>query len=51
MIKFSGTNERGVPVVGLAESVQLTRATGDSVRAQVWDNRGGKIILRTLPLL
>jgi hypothetical protein len=34
----------------LAEPVQLARANGESIRAQVWDNRGGKIVLRTLPV-
>lgn len=38
------------PYLDLAESVWLERATGESVRAQVWDNRRGKLILRTLPL-
>lgn len=34
----------------LAETVQIQRSNGENVRAQVWDNRGGKIILRTLPV-
>lgn len=38
------------PYLELAERVALTRANQDSVVAQVWDNRGGKIILRTLPV-
>lgn len=38
------------PYLELAERVQLQRATGGSVVAQVWDNRAGKIILRTLPV-
>jgi hypothetical protein len=38
------------PYFELAEHVTLERATGESVRAQVWDNRKGKLILRTLPV-
>lgn len=38
------------PYLELAEAVQLQRASGESVRAQVWDNRKGKLILRTLPI-
>jgi len=39
-----------LPYFELAESVQLARASGESVKAQVWDNRKGKLILRTLPV-
>lgn len=38
------------PYLELAEHVQLARATGESVKAMIWDNRNGKIILRTLPV-
>ena len=34
----------------LADRVQLRRASGEQVAAQVWDNRNGSIILRTLPI-
>lgn len=39
-----------VPYLELAEHVTLTNSTNVSVQAQVWDNRGGKIIIRTLPV-
>ena len=38
------------PYLELSEQVELQRQSGESVRAQVWDNRKGKIILRTLPI-
>lgn len=38
------------PYLELASTVDLTRANGESVKAQVWDNRRGKLILRTLPV-
>lgn len=38
------------PYLELAERVELQRSTGESIKAQVWDNRNGKIILRTLPI-
>src|ERR1700734_2535600 len=37
------------PYFELAEHVQIQRDSGESIRAQVWDNRNGKLILRTLP--
>jgi hypothetical protein len=38
------------PYLELAEPVELRRLNGSACRAQVWDNRKGKIILRTLPV-
>ena len=35
----------------LAERVMLRSAAGVEVPAQIWDNRNGKIILRTLPVV
>lgn len=37
------------PYLEFGETVTLSDGTTD-VRAQVWDNRDGKIILRTLPI-
>jgi hypothetical protein len=39
-----------LPYLELAEHVQLQRDNGEEVPAQVWDNRRGNIILRTLPV-
>lgn len=39
------------PYLELAETVTLSKGDGgEGVKAQVWDNRNGKIILRTLPV-
>jgi hypothetical protein len=38
------------PWLELASRVKLERSNGESVVAQVWDNRRGKLILRTLPV-
>lgn len=38
------------PYLELAEHVQMQRKNGESVAAQIWDNRGGKIVFRTLPI-
>lgn len=38
------------PYLEMAERVDLQSSTGESVKAQVWDNRKGKLILRTLPV-
>lgn len=38
------------PFFELAERVKLECADGQSISAQVWDNRNGKLILRTLPV-
>jgi hypothetical protein len=37
------------PYLEFAEAVSLV-IDGQAIRAQVWDNRGGTVILRTLPL-
>ena len=37
------------PYLELAEQVQLSNGSDPGVKAQVWDNRNGKLILRTLP--
>lgn len=36
--------------LSLAERVNLSDGSGNGVSSQVWDNRGGKLILRTLPV-
>jgi len=41
---------RPLPYLELAQSVELSDGKGKSTLAQIWDNRGGKIILRTLPV-
>lgn len=38
------------PYLEFAEHVSITNERDVTVRAQVWDNRKGKIILRTLPV-
>lgn len=38
------------PYLELAERVELSDGTNPVVAAQVWDNRHGKIVLRTLPI-
>ena len=38
------------PYFEFAEAVELRRENGEKVKAQIWDNRGGRIIVRTLPV-
>lgn len=38
------------PYLGLANRVELSNGSDPGVPAQVWDNRDGKLILRTLPV-
>ena len=38
------------PYLEFAEHVNITNEKNVTVKAQVWDNRNGKIILRTLPV-
>jgi len=38
------------PYLETAERVQITNEQNVTVEAQVWDTRGGKIVLRTLPV-
>jgi hypothetical protein len=38
------------PYMEFGSAVQIERATGESVRGQIWDNRGGSIVVRTLPV-
>lgn len=41
---------RSQPYLELSESVRLEAENGESIPAQVWDNRRGFIVLRTLPV-
>jgi len=38
------------PYLDVADSVTLSDGSNPGVRAQVWDNRNGKIVLRTMPV-
>jgi hypothetical protein len=38
------------PYAEFAEAVTLLNECGQEARAQVWDNRSGRLILRTLPV-
>lgn len=37
-------------VFNFGDRVSVVRSNGDSIPAQIWDLRGGKIVLRTLPV-
>lgn len=39
-----------MPYLEVAETVTLSNGSDDGVKAQVWDTRKGRIILRTLPV-
>lgn len=39
-----------MPYLDFARTVTLEKATGEKIEAQVWDNRNGSLILRTLPI-
>lgn len=47
-VTLKPVNDTGGLYFRFAEQVHLRRSNGDEVRAQVWDFRGGKLILRTL---
>lgn len=38
------------PCVSMSENVTLERENGEQVSAQIWDNRRGRIVLRTLAI-
>jgi hypothetical protein len=49
-VTFVPPSDSPVPYFDFASTVTIERATGESVKAQVWDNRNGTLILRTLPV-
>lgn len=49
-VTLSGVEDAPQLPLNLSDIVYMERATGERVKAQVWDRRNGKLILRTLPV-